>query len=80
MNKPYMPSNASEGFIFMALFCEKCYKEPKCKILPRTMAGVQAKQWVYNSDDEPTCTSFARMPAKRQKRRKELFPAYKNSN
>ena len=44
------------------------------------MAGVQAKQWVYNSDDEPTCTSFARMPAKRQKRRKELFPAYKNSN
>lgn len=57
--KNYYPSNSTEGFAFQALYCEKCYKERNCTILFNAMAGKEPKQWVYNANGEPTCTSFA---------------------
>lgn len=35
--KYYMPSNGTEGMIFMAEFCDKCYKQPNCTILTNSM-------------------------------------------
>jgi hypothetical protein len=55
--KPYLPSNGTEGMMFMAEFCNQCYKERNCTILNRSLCGEQPKQWIYK-DGEPTCTSF----------------------
>ena len=53
----YLPSNGTEGEMFMAQYCYKCYKESGCTILTKSMCGIQPKQWIYQ-DDKPTCTSF----------------------
>lgn len=53
-----MPSNGTEGMIFMDKFCSNCYKESYCTILTNSMVlGKQPKQWVY-VENKPTCTSF----------------------
>ena len=62
----YIPSNGTEGMIFMAEFCDKCYKRHSCTILTKSLIGQQPKQWVYDDEDKPTCTSFS---AKRPKRK-----------
>ena len=55
--KYYIPSNGTEGEIFMDEYCYNCYKYSKCTILTGSMIGKQPKQWIYK-DDKPTCTSF----------------------
>ena len=55
--KPYLPSNGTEGMMFMSEFCNKCYKTSGCTILIKSLCGYQPKQWIYK-DGEPTCTSF----------------------
>lgn len=54
----YFPSNGTEGMIFQALYCEKCYKERNCTILANSMLGKEPKQWILNDNGEPECSSF----------------------
>ena len=56
-DKLYLPSNGTEGMIFMAEFCENCYKEKQCTILTRALICEQPKQWIYKNN-KPVCTSF----------------------
>lgn len=56
--KNYMPSNGSEGCWFMSIYCDKCYKKNSCTILSKSLVGNQPKQWIYNENNKPTCTSF----------------------
>lgn len=74
MNKPkkYLPSNGSEGIIFMYQFCFQCSKEKRCPILTKTMIGEQVDQWIYNENDIPVCTSFKMIGTSNQKRPKNL--------
>lgn len=55
--KPYLPSNGTEGMMFMSQFCDKCYKDKSCTIVVKSVCGYQPKQWIY-VDNKPTCTSF----------------------
>ena len=66
--KCYMPSNGTEGMLFMAQFCDNCYKEKNCTILTKGLCGEQPKQWVYDVDNNPTCTSFNSGRPKRKKK------------
>jgi hypothetical protein len=64
--RPYRPSNGSEGDWFMLIWCSKCVKDSEakpCLILLRTLAlGVNDKgypsQWIED-DDGPRCTAFS---------------------
>lgn len=55
--RSYRPSNGTEGNIFMAAWCNRCFKESGCTILTGAMFGKSPKQWVQD-DDGPRCTSF----------------------
>lgn len=61
--RKYRPSNATEGFAFMAVFCDQCVVRGICRILPRVM-GLHVDdpdypgQWTYDDEGAPTCTSF----------------------
>ena len=69
----YYPSNGTEGSIFMNEFCHNCYKEKQCTILTNSLVGKQPKQWVYDDNNKPACTSFnSSRPKPKQK--------YKQSN
>ena len=65
--RPYIPSNGTEGEIFMSEYCYKCYKYSGCTILTGSMVDKQPKQWIYK-DDRPTCTSFNPERPKRKKK------------
>ena len=57
----YMPSNGTEGDIFMERWCERCVKNsaPRgCGIIGRSMAGIQPPQWVKD-EGGPRCTAFS---------------------
>jgi hypothetical protein len=54
----YYPSNSSDGDGFMAKYCYKCYKEKQCTILTNALIGNQPKQWIYDENKNPICTSF----------------------
>lgn len=74
MNKPYQPSNGTEGMMFFDEFCDKCVKERRCKIIGRTMLydpgdTKYPKQWVYDDNGYPTCTSFRGEPYQRRDNR-----------
>jgi hypothetical protein len=56
--KLYLPSNATEGDLFMRKFCEKCYKYSNCSILFNSLIGKQSKKWVYDESENPKCLSF----------------------
>lgn len=56
--KNYMPSNGTEGDIFFDNYCYKCYKEKQCTILTNSLMGKRPKQWIYDENNNPTCTSF----------------------
>jgi len=53
--------------MFMAEYCERCYKYSGCTILTKSLCGEQPKQWIY-VDDEPHCTSFNPERPKAKKR------------
>ena len=73
--KKYCPSNGTEGMMFTEKFCEQCIHEKfmhtqnendkKCQIFTDTLVyDVQdekyPKEWQYDQNDNPTCTSFVK--------------------
>ena len=54
----YFPSNGTEGMIFWDRNCFRCYKEKQCSILTNSLIGKEPKQWVYNEEGIPICTSL----------------------
>lgn len=56
-NENYFPSNGTDGMIFMDSNCDQCWKEKRCTILTNSMIGKQPKQWIYDDNGYPTCTS-----------------------
>lgn len=74
-NKLYRPSNGTEGMIFMEKFCDKCKKNNTgdgCKILADSLCfevnePEYPKEWVYDENNKPTCTSFTTETVKRKK-------------
>ncbi len=71
--KPYQPSNGSEGWRFTGEFCEQCRFEKflhtakkgdlACGILSATIVWdpkdeQYPKEWIYDENDNPTCTAF----------------------
>lgn len=62
--RPYRPSNGTEGEMFMSAWCERCVKDVrhKCPILACTMAfdlsdPEYPKEWIERGGI-PTCTAF----------------------
>lgn len=53
----YFPSNGTEGMAFIARNCDNCYKEKYCTILTDSMFGKEPKQWIYDENGNPYCTS-----------------------
>lgn len=71
--RKYRPSNGSEGEWFFRDWCDQCAAYNICKIWPATMAyGTDhpkyPKQWIYDKDDVPTCTSFSEKKSRGPKR------------
>jgi hypothetical protein len=56
-DRPYRPSNGTEGEIFMSRWCFKCIKESGCTILTGALAGKTPKQW-RKGQAGSRCTSF----------------------
>ena len=69
--KPYLPSNGTEGMMFMEQFCYKCYKHSRCTISLKALCGYKTKQWIYK-EGEPTCTSFNPDRPKAKKKQSDL--------
>lgn len=72
--KKYRPSNGTEGMIFQDKFCDKCtkFRKGSCSIFNRSFFNdindkAYPKEWVYDSNGNPTCTSFTNEPIKRKK-------------
>jgi len=73
--KPYLPSNGTEGEIFISKWCEKCTKDTSlrngskfCIILTKTMMEGNVKQWIYNDKNEPICTAFKSIETLKKKK------------
>lgn len=57
----YYPSNGTEFMQFQTNNCDNCYKEKQCTILRGAIVlGIEPKQWVYDNDGKPICTSLSR--------------------
>jgi len=70
-DKPYRPSNGTEGDMFQKKFCEKCvyddYENGPCDILGDSMAfdlddKEYPKEWIHDKNGCPTCTKFEVKP------------------
>lgn len=71
----YMPSNGSEGEIFLEKWCGNCKKDSTfrkedaktmCPIFTKSLVEDNVKQWIYK-DGIPTCTSFVHYQTKKQR-------------
>jgi hypothetical protein len=56
--KNYYPSNGTDGMIFISNNCDKCYKCHTCTILTGSFLGKEPKQWIYDKNNNPICTSL----------------------
>lgn len=68
--RPYCPSNGTEGMWFTDKYCMNCFHcdpdpegKKQCEILMRSMLyhvnePGYPKEWIYNEDNEPTCTNY----------------------
>lgn len=72
--KKYRPSNSSDGFAFIAEYCEQCARESEnnpCEIFSKATKACIAMafninhskypypaEWIYNENNQPTCTAF----------------------
>lgn len=60
---PYMPSNGTEGEIFMGRWCEQCSKDrfdeggDSCDIMLLALSGEQPEWWCYQAG-LPACKAF----------------------
>ena len=85
--KSYQPSNGTEGVWFYDQFCDRCENDRKyrenldggdsCPIIPLTMIydpgdPEYPKEWVYDKDDNPTCTFFIPELTEEQKQKKQF--------
>ena len=66
INKPYRPSNGTEGDAFESRWCARCVRDDYeagdyCEILGNALAGMQPPEWVYRAGI-PTCTAFTDTP------------------
>jgi hypothetical protein len=68
----YFPSNGTEGMEFIAKYCDNCYKEKYCIILTNSMIGKEPKQWIYDKNGNPYCTSQKTERSKRNKNKNLL--------
>ena len=74
-NNSYRPSNGTEGMIFVDKYCSNCIhgkyehtgdtKDNPCEILTLsyfydTHEKEYPKEWIYNNEGKPTCTSFVK--------------------
>lgn len=65
-NKPYRPSNGTEGEIFMGAYCEKCAKQSEDNPCPIAGAAFfndidaddYPEEWTHDAEGWPTCTAF----------------------
>lgn len=66
-HKSYIPSNSDEAIWFTSKFCEVCRKDTGfrkengkvfCSILGNALSGEKVKQWIYDEESKPVCTSF----------------------
>ena len=72
MENKFYQSNGTEGMIFEATFCKSCYKYNQCTILTNSLIGKQPKQWIYDNNNKPFCTSFNPSRPKAKKKVKQL--------
>ena len=78
-DKPYRPSNGTEGEAFQDRWCARCTRDDfdadlLCPILARGLSGQQPPEWVYRNG-VPTCTAFTDkpLPEPRCEFTKEMF-------
>lgn len=63
-NKPYRPSNSTEGELFMSKFCYRCCHDwNECEILTNSLCynidePEYPVEWIYDENGKPTCTKF----------------------
>ena len=75
MPEKYYPANGTDGEIFTSEFCDRCYKRYGCSILMKSLIGIEPKQWIYDENDKPTCTSFnPNRPKQKRKVKPDLLP------
>jgi len=72
MNKRYQPSNGSEASEFHDTFCAQCLhcdpdpeREKQCDVMARGILydikdTEYPDEWVYDDEDNPTCTKWHR--------------------
>jgi len=77
MDKPYMPSNGTEGMIWTEKWCDRCSRraldpaaKTQCVHELRALFGEDNKKWYY-IDGVPTCTAFRDRERIRKKRLKK---------
>jgi hypothetical protein len=69
-NKPYRPSNGTEGAWFEDRFCSNCTKDKfdeggdSCEILGNAFCFSideegYPSEWIYDDQGEPTCTALS---------------------
>lgn len=66
----YYPSSGNEGMLFIAAWCDLCYKQKYCTILSGSLLGKHPKQWLYDKNNIPSCTSFSLRPKTKRKQQK----------
>ncbi len=71
-NRPYQPSNGTEGMSFEEDFCMQCIhtnpdpcKKPQCGIWCAAVCWDigdkhYPKEWIYDDNDQPTCTAWVK--------------------
>ena len=64
--RKYIPSNGTEGEIFMDKFCDRCFYDhnENCEIIVGTMVydledNEYPEEWTYDENDQPICTKFS---------------------
>ncbi len=67
--KQFYPSNGTEGALFELNNCDNCYKRSGCTIKRNAYFGVKPKQWIYNSENKPICTSLQKNRPKAKSKR-----------
>jgi len=64
-NKPYLPSNGTEGMIFEERWCERCTRhslnpnaKTQCVHLLRALCGENNGRWFYDKSGSGECIAF----------------------
>ena len=70
--KQYFPSNGTESSNFFDYNCDKCYKFSTCTIIKGFFLGKQPKQWVYDDDGLPICTSYKSNSERYRSKKKQI--------